>query len=230
MVPCHNEQKSLPILCSKLENVLNRELKRDWEVILVDDVSTDDTWSIMEEFHQKDKNFRVIRLKHRGGQTGCYQAAFDIFKGQFILRMDGDLQDNPDDLPLFLDKMRKSHDVIVGIREGRKHSRLHRFASLMYHSLALLIFGVQFREPSSSYVAFKAHLVKNLRLYPNDHRYLVTIAEIRGIKKPGEVITQHGERVGGKSKYKLYKKILFGFPEFILFSLRAKLGYYDYKR
>lgn len=233
VIPCHNEEASLPILCKELEKVLSCSLKNDkhgWEVLLVDDVSTDKTYEIMQSFQKKNPRFKPIHLEKRGGQTGAYRAAFAAAKGEYILRMDGDLQDDPQELPLFLEKMKKGYDLVVGIREARKHRTLLRFASQVFDAFAILVFDSPFHAASSSYVAFRAKYLKNLKLYKNDHRYLVCIALSRGVDKPGEVVTRHRARYGGKSKYGVFKKLFFGFPEFLLFILRAKFGCYKYPK
>lgn len=229
VVPCHNESDSLPILCPRLEKVLITNLKEDWEVLLVDDSSTDNSYEIIQRFHYRNCNFKVIRMEKRGGQTGAYREAFKIARGKYILRMDCDLQDNPQELPLFIEKMKKDYDVIVGIREGIKNLRAYRLASCAYNFVSILFFGSPFHEASSSYVGFKARYLKDLKLWNNDHRYLVSIALQRGIEKPAEVITRHGMRKGGKSKYNPFIKLVFGFPEIFLFVIRAKLGFYNYK-
>ena len=144
--------------------------------------------------------------------------------------MDGDFQDDPGDLPLFIEKMKQDYDVIVGIRASRKHPRLLRFLTRIWDTLIVLLFDSPFHAASSSYIAFKARYLKNLRLKNHDHRFLVCVALTRGIDKPAEVITQHRERYGGKSKYSSFKKLLFGPIEFFFFILRAKAGYYDYPK
>jgi len=154
VVPCHNEQASLPILGKKLELILNKHMKNDWEVIFVNDASTDKTPKIMNEFNKKNKRFVIINLKKRGGQTGSFRNAFAAAKGKYIMRMDGDLQDNPNDMPLFIAKMKKDYDLIVGIREARKHSRILRFVSQMYTAVSALLFNCPFHDTSSSYIAF----------------------------------------------------------------------------
>ena len=227
VIPCHNEEIAIPKLCRKLEKVLDKGLKKPWEVFLINDVSTDKTLKRIELISQRNPRFKVIDLKRRGGQTGAYRAAFKAASGKYILRMDGDMQDDPEDLPLFLDKMANNYDVVVGIREARKASKFLRFATQVYNLIGILMFDSPFRESSSSYIVFKSKYLKNLNLKYNDHRYLVLISHLRGLIKPGEVIVRNNPRLGGKSKYNSYRKLIFGIPEFIRFIIRAKLRYYN---
>src|SRR3989338_2503839 len=203
VIPCRNESASLPNLCPALEKVLKQHLKNDWEVLLVDDASTDNTRTIIQSFAKKNKNFKPFHLEKQGGQTGAYQLAFSVAKGKYILRMDGDFQDDPEDLPLFIEKMKQGYELIVGIRASRKHPRLLRFLTRVFDTLAVLLFDSPFHAASSSYIAFT-----------------------RGVQRPAEVITRHRDRLGGKSKYNVFKKMFLGPWEFLLFAMRAKFGCY----
>tara|TARA_Y100000310_G_scaffold314172_1_gene363288 strand:- start:165 stop:890 length:726 start_codon:yes stop_codon:yes gene_type:complete len=227
VIPCHNEEVAIPKLCRSLEKVLIKNLRKPWEVFLINDVSTDNTLKKINSISRKNPKFKVINLEKRGGQTGAYRAAFKVATGKYILRMDGDMQDDPEDLPLFLDKMANNYDVIVGIREARKASKFLRFATQVYNLAGILLFNLPFREGSSSYVVFKSNYLKNLDMKHNDHRYLVLISHLRGLNKPGEVVVRNHPRLGGKSKYNSYRKLVFGIPEFIRFIIRAKRGYYN---
>ena len=226
VIPCRNESASLPNLCPALEKVLKQHLKNDWEVLLVDDASTDNTRTIIQSFAKKNKNFKPFHLEKQGGQTGAYQLAFSVAKGKYILRMDGDFQDDPEDLPIFIEKMKQGYELIVGIRASRKHPRLLRFLTRVFDTLAVLLFDSPFHAASSSYIAFQSKYLKNLQLRKNDHRYLICIALTRGVQRPAEVITRHRDRLGGKSKYNVFKKMFLGPWEFLLFAMRAKFGCY----
>ncbi len=228
VIPCRNEETSLPILCKELEKVLIKNLKGNWEIILIDDASTDDTYKIMKQY-EKNKLFRIIHFDKRKGQTGAFRAAFDVAKGEYIIRMDGDLQDDPKDIPKFLKKLKQGFEVVVGLRECRKHSRILRLASGIFDLAAILLLNSPLHSNSGSFVAFKAEFVKDIPFRKNGHRYLPLIAMRRGAKNIGEIFVTHNERVGGKSKYPKFKKIILGVPEVLFFLIRYKLGSYDIK-
>lgn len=228
VIPCRNEETSLPILCQKLEKVLIENLKDNWEVILVDDASTDNSYEIMKQY-QKNSLFRIIHFDKRKGQTGAFKAAFDIARGEYIIRMDGDLQDDPKDIPKFLEKLKEGSELTLGLRECRKHSKILRLASGIFDLAAILLFDSPLHSSSASFVAFKSEFVKNIPFRKNDHRYLPLIAMKRGAKNVSEIFVTHNERIGDKSKYPKFKKIILGGPELLFFLIRYKLGVYDKK-
>lgn len=227
VVPCHNEEGSLPRLCSSLEVVLTEYLGRDWEVILVDDASTDKTLSVMGYFRLENPCFTVIHLVERRGQTGSFKAAFQAAGGDFIIRMDGDGQDDPEDLPLFLEKLCLDAELVVGIRKRRKHSPVLRLTSNTFDKLMRFLLSSPLQSHSASFVAFKSHLVKNIPFRKNDHRHLPLIALRRGAQNIAEITVQHHPRTSGRSKYNSFKKIMLGIPEVALFLIRYWRGAYD---
>ncbi|BBO88332.1 glycosyltransferase [Desulfosarcina ovata] len=226
VIPFHQEEASLKELIPRLMEVI-RSLENSVEVILVDDASSDGGATVVESFRAYHPEIRLIRLKTRGGQTGCYRAAFEQAQGDYILRMDADLQDDPRDLPRFMEKIADGYELIMGLREARKHPRLLRAASMVYDLLVLLLFNSPLHSNSGSYVAFRADLVKNIPYRRNDHRYLSLIAMRRGAKRIGEVFVRHNERQWGVSKYRSIKKVILGIPEVIMFMGRYLLGVYD---
>jgi glycosyltransferase involved in cell wall biosynthesis len=167
------------------------------------------------------------RVPARGGQTGCYALAFEKAKGDYILRMDADLQDDPLDLPAFAAKLERGADLVMGLRECRKHPRLLKVASLLYDMFILILFDTPLHSNSGSFVAFKADLVKNIPWRKNDHRYLPLIAIRRGAKNVREVLVRHNIRVSGVSKYSPLHKVIMGIPEALRFIVRLYRGVYD---
>lgn len=228
VIPFRNEEKNLEILLPILANEISR-IDYDFEVILVDDFSKDNSAKVSQNNSSKFANFYLIQLNKRSGQTGAFKKAFEKAKGKYIIRMDADLQDDPRDLNYFIEKFEKGYDLIVGLRECRKHRRLLRIASNIYDLFIIMIFDTPLHSNSGSYIGFKSDLVKNIPWMKNDHRYLPLIAIRRGAKKVGEVIVRHQERIFGESKYKPFKKIIFGIPEVILFIIRLNFGRYDIK-
>ena len=226
--PIHNEEDVVEELIQRVQKALNRY--STWEYILTDDWSTDRSPELIQAAAAKDSHIRYLRLPQKGGQTGCFKAGFDAATGDIVITMDGDLQVLPEDLPLFIDKMEQGYDIVNGIREHRKHDFWLRFASRTYNLLMLLFFNCPVIDAASNYTAFKAELVRGLPLTNNDHRYIIPIAVRRGAKVIGEVVVQHRDRKGGKSKYKVGKKFLHGGPEIIKAWLRYKRGRYDLKK
>lgn len=225
VIPFHNEEESLKVLLPLLVEEI-KKTQKVFEVILVNDVSRDNSVDIVKKITNEHKYIKLIELDQRGGQTGCYKAAFNQAKGDYILRMDADLQDSPNDLPLFIFKMDEGAELIMGLREARKHSRIIRIASAIYDLIILALFNSPLHSNSGSFVAFKSKYMKGLPWYHNDHRYLPLIAMHRGANNVSEVFVEHHNREFGQSKYKPFKKIFLGFPEVLCFLFRLKIGKY----
>jgi glycosyltransferase involved in cell wall biosynthesis len=226
IIPFHNEEDSLRVLIPRLLETLNNSAK-SFDVILVDDASTDGSADVVKSYQEKHTEISLMQLQKRGGQTGCYKLAFAKVKADYIIRMDADLQDAPEDLPKFFEKTDQGSELIMGLRECRKHSRILRLASGIYDLLILALFNSPLHSNSGSYVAFKADLVKNIPFRNNDHRYLPLIAMRRGANNISEVFVKHNERQWGKTKYHPVKKVILGVPEVFFFLFRYKLGIYD---
>lgn len=227
VIPSHNEADSLKVLIPRILKVLIKQKKhKPFELILIDDASTDNTQAVIKKFASKHPSIKPIYLKKRSGQTGGFKAGFKKASGRYLIRMDADLQDLPEDLPLFFDGFQKGADLIMGLRECRKHKRVYRLASYVFDFLVVLIFNSPLHANSGSFVGFKTKLVENINFKKNDHRYLPLIAIHRGAKNIKEVIVRHGHRQFGVSKYHPLKKLFFGFFEVWRFFFRLQLGHY----
>ncbi len=226
VIPVFNEEKSLPILMEELHAVISTAT-RPLEVIFVDDCSTDGSGAILDEFQSRYAYVRVLHLKQRGGQTGAYQVAFAEARGEYIIRMDSDLQDDPADLVQFLRHLEEGCELVMGLRTMRKHRRLLRACSIFYDCMMVLLFDSPLYTNTSSFVAFKAEHVKNIAFKKNDHRYLPIIAMHRGAENVKEVIVASRDRKFGSSKYKNVQKVINGAPEITAFVARMMSGYYD---
>lgn len=226
VIPLHNEQNSLEQLICELDDVI-KNVKYEIEVIFINDASTDDTPTILQRIKQNYHYLKVITLNIRSGQTGCYQAAFEQAMGKYIIRMDGDLQDDPKDLYKFFELLGDDVDMVMGLRTMRRHRKLMRITSTLYDLLVLLLFDSPLQTNTSSFIAFKAKYLKNIPFKKNDHRYLPLIAIRRGASRLAEVVVIHRKRLHGKSKYSDSTKVLLGMYEVIRFFISLKSGYYD---
>ena len=171
---------------------------------------------------KKKNNYeiKIINLLKKSGQTGAFKKAFEVSEGDFIIRMDADLQDKPEHLYLFINKIYDGYDLIIGHRTNRKHNKFLILASNFYDRIIKIIFNLSLNTYIGSFIAFRAKFVKNLPWYNNDHRYLPIIAIIRGAKKLCTVNTPHTKRLYGKTHYNTFAKLLKGVPELILLILR----------
>ncbi len=228
VIPFFNEEKNLKILIPELiESLKDKPKEIDIYLIFVNDSSTDNGKSIIEKYFENHNEVKLINLTKNSGQTGSFKIAFEECSTDFIIRMDSDLQDNPSDLNLFFEKIiSQDPDLIMGLREARKHSKLLKITSTLYDLLILILFNTPLHSNSGSFVAFKREYVKNLPWYKNDHRYLPIIAIHRGASNISEVFVMHRERKYGNTNYPKYRKIILGVFEVILFMLRLKSGRY----
>ena len=222
VIPFRDEEKNLEILLPSLAKVVS-EQEFPVELILVNDCSTDESLKVCKEKLTLFDNCKILDLDQPSGQTGAFREAFSVAQGGYLVRMDADLQDDPEDLPLFFEKFRQGSELVMGLRECRKHRKLLRLASMLYDMLILLLYDTPLHSNSGSYVGFQTSLIKDIHWYPNDHRYLPLIALQRGAQNISEVIVRHSPRIHGESKYKPIRKILFGIPEVMRFLLRLKL-------
>jgi len=225
--PVHNEEEVIKELITRMTTVMKKFYNNSWEYILVDDLSTDKTAQIIKSISRQNKNIKYVKLKIKGGQTGGFKKGFDVAKGDIVVTIDGDLQLLPEDVPLLVDKMDKGYDLVNAIREHRQHDFGLRLASRIYNLLMLIFFNCPVLDAASNFTAFKKQYVKNLNLIKNDHRYIIPICVRRGAKNVGEVVVQHKDRKGGKSKYKTANKFVRGGPEIIAAWIRFKRGKYD---
>jgi glycosyltransferase involved in cell wall biosynthesis len=227
VIPIHNESEALRVLIPSLVSEIHSLPDKTFEVLLVDDASTDDSREIIESYIEDFDFLHLVDLEVRGGQTEAFREGFRLATGRFIMRMDGDMQDDPSDLKNFVTKIDDGHDVVVGIREARKHLRIYKVVSRLFDLIVLMLMDTPFRENSASFVAFKADKIKDVPLKPFDHRFLIIIALSQGVEKPGEIIVKHNQRLGGKSKYRAISKFMLGCTQLIRVLLRISLGYYN---
>ena len=226
-VPIHNEEESIRQLMREIDSVINT-VDYEIEVIFVDDSSTDNSGNILKEIEAQYPYVRVFTLEKRSGQTGCYRKVLGDIKGKYFLRLDGDLQDNPADLYKFFPLIEKDVDLIMGLREIRRHRKLIRLACILYDLFVVILFDSPLHTNSSSFLAIKTKFLKGVDFKKNDHRYFPLIAMNRGAFSIKELVVENRDRLYGTSKYKNFYKVLFGIPEVVRLFVRLKMGYYKY--
>ena len=178
------------------------ELGHSFEVIFVDDGSTDETYSRLAGQAAADERFKVVRLRRNYGQTAALSAGFDHASGQIIVPMDGDLQNDPRDISALLSKLDEGYDVVSGWRRDRKDGVVRRTPSRMANWLIGRVTGVRLHDYGCTLKAYRADVVSELRLYGEMHRFLPAIAQQAGARIT-EIPVDHHARAAGKSKYGL---------------------------
>ncbi len=200
VIPAYNEEENVPILYEKLKKVLD-SLGEDYEIIFVDDGSTDGTYQRLKQLAEKDSRLKVIRFKRNYGQTAAMSAGFEHAKGDVIITLDADLQNDPEDIPILLEKLKEGYHVVSGWRKDRKDPFLsRRLPSIIANWLISKITGVHLHDYGCTLKAYRAEVVKDLELFGDMHRFLPALTKRRGAKIT-EVVVRHHPRMFGKSKY-----------------------------
>jgi glycosyltransferase involved in cell wall biosynthesis len=201
VVPLRDEEPNVAPLHEELTRVL-AALGLPYELILIDDGSTDGTFEQLRSVQAADARVRVIRFTRNFGQTAAFAAGFAAARGRFIVTADGDLQNDPGDIPHMLD-LARTHDIVCGWRRPRKDAFLTRHVpSVVANWLLGLISGVRLHDNGCSLKVFRAEVVKPLKLQPGMHRYLPALASQLG-GRVTEVVVNHRARQFGRSKYGL---------------------------
>jgi len=201
-VPICNEAGTLPELHRRIRNALET-LGRPWELILINDGSTDNSEEILDELAEHDPHVKVVHFRRNFGQTAAMMAGFDFAKGEVIIPLDGDLQNDPADIPVLLAKLDEGFDVVSGWRKDRQDDALQRnLPSIMANRLISLVSGVRLHDFGCSLKVYKREVIEGVRLYGEMHRFLPIYARWHGARI-AEVPVRHYARASGKSKYGL---------------------------
>jgi len=210
VIPVRNEAPSLATLHEELTATLTA-WGRSYEIIVIDDGSTDDSFQILARLQAKDPRLRVIRFRRNFGQTAAFAAGFDYARGRTIITSDGDLQNDPADIPALVELLEGGHggghDIVCGWRKDRKDAFLsRRLPSMMANWLISVSTGVHLHDYGCSLKAFRAEVVKPMKLYGEMHRFLPAIASEQGVSI-AERVVNHRPRQHGTSKYGISRTI-----------------------
>lgn len=206
VVPACNEEGNIKPLYQAVKQVFER-LLGDWELILIDDGSSDHTWQAMEEIQQADSHVKLIRLRRNFGQTAAWSAGFDHAQGEYVVVMDADLQNDPADIPAMLDKMKqKDLDVISGWRKDRKDKSTMKLLSKIGNAFHRWVTSEKIHDHGCSLKVYRKEALADLELYGEMHRYITALLSWKGFKV-GEMVVRHHPRQSGKTKYSIRKKI-----------------------
>lgn len=206
VIPLLNEEENIRPLYAQLKPVLDG-LKKSYEIIFIDDGSQDSTYSILQDLAENDPSVWIIRFRRRFGQTAAFSAGFDMARGDVIITMDGDLQNDAADIPKLLAKVDEGFDVVSGWRVNRQDVFLTRkLPSRMANALISRVTGVRLHDYGCSLKAYRYEVVKNIKLYGEMHRFIPALASWIGIRV-AEVPVNHHARKFGRSKYGLGRTI-----------------------
>ena len=206
VIPVYNEQDNVFPLHERVSAAL-RQTGEDYEVIIVNDGSSDLTETNLKSIAATDPRFKIVNFRRNYGQTAAMMAGIDFASGDIIVGLDGDLQNDPADIPKLLDKLAEGYDVVSGWRVNRKDAALKRnLPSRMANWLISTISGIHLHDYGCSLKAYKKHVVKGVKLYGEMHRFIPIYASWQG-GKVAEIPVNHFPRVHGSSKYGLERVI-----------------------
>jgi glycosyltransferase involved in cell wall biosynthesis len=200
VIPLLNEEEAIPVMFAELVRVLETE-RLSFEVIAVDDGSSDRSFEILKALHLADPRLKVIRLRRNFGQTAALSAGFDAARGEWIITIDADLQNDPADIPRLLAKAAEGYDVVSGWRKDRQDAVLsRRVPSHFANRLIGMVTGVRLHDYGCSLKIYRGEIGRSLKLYGELHRFLPAVASGLGIRL-AEIPVNHRARAHGHSKY-----------------------------
>src|SRR6202030_2224378 len=200
VIPIHNEEPSILPLYDRLTAVLE-SLQKQYEIIFVDDASTDRSFDLLANLVETDARLKVIRLRRNFGQSAALSAGFDEAKGTIVIAMDGDLQHAPEDIPALLAKIDEGYDIASGWRKDRVDNAITRkIPSRMANWLMARASGLELRDFGTTFKAYRAEILKDVNLYGELHRFIPALASLYGARV-AEVPIRNSPRAAGDSHY-----------------------------
>ena len=223
VVPLYNEQESLSELVAWIDRVA-RENTLSYEVIMVDDGSSDDSWQVVEQLNDKYPAIKGIRFARNYGKSAALYCGFAEAEGEVVFTMDADLQDSPDEIP----EMRRmileeGYDLVSGWKKKRYDPAGKRFPSKFFNWTARVVSGIKLHDFNCGLKAYRRKVIKSIEVYGEMHRYIPILAKHAGFKRIGEKVVQHQERKYGVSKFGM-ERMVKGYLDLISVSFMSHFG------
>src|SRR3954471_8455261 len=201
VIPIHNEEPAILPLYDRLTTVLEA-MNKPYEILFVDDASTDRSFELLANLVETDGRLKVIRLRRNFGQTAALSAGFHEAKGEVVIAMDGDLQHAPEDIPALLQKIDEGYDIASGWRKNRIDNAIRKIPSRIANRMMAKASGVDLRDFGTTFKAYRAEVLKDVNLYGELHRFIPALASFYGARI-AEVPIRNTPRVAGDSHYGL---------------------------
>ncbi len=222
VVPVHDEERTVALLFEELQAALE-PLDRPWEVLFVDDGSVDGTFAALTRLHSQHEEVRVVRLRRNFGKAAALQAGFTQSRGEVVVTIDGDLQDDPAEIPRLLAKLEEGFDLVSGWKTRRQDSWRRRWLSKIFNFTASRMSGLHLHDMNCGFKAYRSEVVKGLRLYGELHRFIPVLAHYRGYRI-AELPVNHRPRNHGRSRYGV-ERYLRGFFDLLSVSFLGRYGH-----
>jgi glycosyltransferase involved in cell wall biosynthesis len=205
VVPVHDEERSVALLHEELAAALD-PLGTPWEAVFVDDGSTDGTFGALTRLHAAHEHVRVVRLRRNFGKAAALQAGFEEARGDVVVTIDGDLQDDPAEIPRLLAKLEEGFDLVTGWKAKRRDPWSRRLPSRVFNWASGAVSGLRLHDLNCGLKAYRAEVVEGLRLYGELHRFVPVLAHYRGFRV-AELPVNHRPRSYGRSRYGLERYV-----------------------
>jgi glycosyltransferase involved in cell wall biosynthesis len=199
VIPIMNEEATIALLYDGIALAM-KKLRGNFEVIFIDDGSTDDSINVIKSLCSKKNNVRYYKFRRNFGKSAALSIGFKKTQGDIVFTMDADLQDDPKEIPKFIEKINEGYDLVSGWKKKRKDPLGKRIPSKLFNTVISILSGVRLHDFNCGFKAYKSVVVKNIKVYGDLHRYIPALAYGKGFKVT-EIIVEHHPRKFGKSKY-----------------------------
>jgi len=212
VVPVYNEDNNIDPLYREIGSALS-SLTKTYEIVFVDDGSTDNTFQVLKEIQEKDQQVKIIKFRRNFGKSEALNSAFNLASGNIIITMDGDLQDDPAEIPNFVDAIERGSDLVSGWKYTRRDPLTKKLPSKLFNVMTRLLTGVDLHDFNCGFKAYKKEVLDTISLYGEMHRYIPALAAQYGFKIT-ELRVEHRPRSYGRSKYG-FSRLVKGFMDLI---------------
>ncbi|MFO7573571.1 MAG: glycosyltransferase family 2 protein [Bacteroidales bacterium] len=223
VVPAYNEAESLPELSEWIDRVCNSS-SIDYELIVIDDGSSDNTWEVLRDLTAKNSRIRAVRFRRNYGKAAALQTGFDASSGEVVITMDADLQDSPEEIPELVRMVRtEGYHIVSGWKKKRYDPFIKRTTSKLYNYTARKFSGIRLHDFNCGLKAYDGEVVRSIEVYGEMHRYIPLLAREAGFKNIGEKVVQHQPRKYGVTKYG-FDRFLKGYLDMLTISFITRFG------
>jgi glycosyltransferase involved in cell wall biosynthesis len=223
VVPAYNEAESLPELAEWIAKVCASS-SLDYELIVIDDGSTDDTWEVLKLLTALNSRVRAIRFRRNYGKAAALQTGFETSAGDVVITMDADLQDSPDEIPGLVNMIREEgYHIVSGWKKKRYDPLIKRSTSRLYNFTARKFSGIRLHDFNCGLKAYDGEVVRSIEVYGEMHRYIPLLAKEAGFRKIGEKVVQHSPRKYGVTKYG-FDRFMKGYLDMLTISFITRFG------
>ncbi len=223
VVPLYNEDESLTELVSWISNVIN-PLGWEFEIILIDDGSTDKSWSVIELLASENKHVRGIKFRRNYGKSAALYCGFEMAQGDVVITMDADLQDSPEEIPGLVDMIvNEDYDLVSGWKRKRHDPIGKTLPSKLFNRTARWVSGIKLNDFNCGLKAYRNEVIKTVEVYGEMHRYIPILAKQQGFNRIGEKIVLHRERKYGVTKFG-FERFIKGFLDLLSVNFISKYG------